>query len=192
MNRSIWLGAAAACCLALFAEAPAPLSAQRYDYLESSDTAPTPLESLAHSRGSRETWSAEVGTIEGPAARVTVTAIAVAGAGERPLQLRGLRLGLEHRQIPQSCDLKYISWSRLCAQPDAAVYLDEPLIARALSQFRTVGAYRVALFTSTRSSGQGTYSTGIMIGGYALEGRSMNDLIDVVERGAALLANAPQ
>lgn len=147
------------------------------------------LETAATVPGAHVVWSNVAGGLTAPGAKVVVTALVVRGDEQ---VRRGVRLDLGHLRLNPNCELKYVSWSVLCARANAALYFDEPDLP-ALERDLTSGTpIDGALITSYRWRGRGTSGSGIIVGGYGLEGYTLPELGALVARAMADLASAPR
>lgn len=157
---------------------------------------PTTLEAFAARPTAKVIWSRSVGQLEGPAARATMSAIAIEDPTSTPRVMRGIRIDLVHLVANPDCHLRYGDWAALCARPNAALFLDERDLARARQTMAEKGVAQVhpgfgGGITHFRMGGS-VKPSGLIIVGYTLDGSQPEQLTALFEQALAALADAPR
>jgi hypothetical protein len=154
---------------------------------------PTPLEALAAQPDAKTAWSKFVGSLDGRTAYATVTAVAVESAASTPRMMRGVRIDLRHEGLRPSCDLKYVEWSVMCDRENAAAFVEESRLAEfraaVLRGRAEVHAGHPMGVTDFRSSAP---ASGLLICGYALQDRRLEELAALLAKASTELQNAPR
>jgi hypothetical protein len=153
----------------------------------------TPLEAVALEPGARTMWSKFVGRLDGRTASAIVTAVAVRPASAPPTLMRGVRIELRHEGPRPDCDLRFVEWATLCARENAAAYVEEERldrfradVLRGNAQLHPGHPSGVTTFWSSSHGG------GILIGGYQLFDRRLEDLVALLDAASAELKTAPR
>lgn len=174
-------------CTVLVGATPAAMSALQ----QPRTVNPTPLQALATEDGSRTTWSKWIGRLDGGSAYAVVTAVAVESSAGAPRAMRGVRIDLRHDGARPGCNLKHVEWAVMCDRELAAAYIEEDRLAEfrsaVLSGRAVVHPGHPLGVTTFRSSAP---SWGILLCGYSLHGRSVEDLAALLDAAMDALADA--
>jgi len=154
----------------------------------------TELEAFAAMPTSMVIWASPVGRLDAPESRAIVTAVALEDRGTQAV-MRGLRIDLIHLQPEPSCNLRWLLPSVLCARENAAIWLEEDILARVREGIERGNAENnliISFFTGSfrREAPEGT--TGLIIGGYQFDGLQPVNLANLIDDGIAELRNAPR
>jgi hypothetical protein len=173
-------------CTALVGATPAAMPAPQ----QALTVDPTPLEALATQDGSRTTWSKWIGRLDGGSAYAVVTAVAIESSAGVPRTMRGVRIDLRHEGARPGCDLKHVEWAVMCDRELAAAYIEEDRLA----EFRSAVLSGRAVVHPGHSLGVTTFrssapSWGILLCGYSLHGRSVEELAALLDEAMAALAS---
>lgn len=154
---------------------------------------PTTFEAFVARPNSVTTWSKSVGRLDGGTAFAEVSAVVVEAVSATPERMRGIRLDMRHLGAPNSCGLIYEEWAAMCARADAAVYIEEAQLASfkaaVLKGRAEVHPGHPMGVTTFRASG-GAF--GILVFGYGLHGRTLDEIVALVSSAEAALADAPR
>ena len=155
---------------------------------------PTPLEAFAARPTARVVWSKEIGRLDSPESRATITALVVADEAGGPREMRGVRVDLAHVGATPNCDWKYEAWRIMCRRADAAIYVEQGrLDAVRDSLKRGAAQLRPMEFISEyRMTAAGRESAGLIVCGYQFSGRRRGELAELFTRAAAELKAAPR
>ena len=142
-----------------------------------------PLEAFSNRPDAKLTWSAAVGLLETPKARATFAAVAYEDRTATPSTMRGLRIALEHLVVQPDC------WDRfsnnLCFVSNPVLMIEEAAIADARAT-AIAGNWRNLNFSF------GGASSGVILGGFIFDGKTIQDVVSLIDQATAELAKAPR
>lgn len=156
--------------------------------------APTPMEAFAAQADAKTTWSKFVSRLEGGTAYATVSAVVLESATSTPKTMRGIRIELRHEGLRPTCNAKYVEWSVMCERELATAYVEESrledLRTSVLKGAAEVHAGHPAGITYYRSTGPS--GSGLLVFGYSLRDRGLEEFAAVVSAAETELKNAPR
>ena len=183
------------CCLAavgLVAIGPFGTGAMEARAQQRLTLSPTLLEALAARPGVKTAWSRFIGRLDGPKAYAIISAVALESETSMPKSVRGIRIELRHEGPRPACNLAHVEWAILCDREQATVYVEESrleaLRTSVLAGSAEVHAGEPAGVTFYRS---GTGS-GLLLFGYSVQDRSLEEFAAMVAATQAALATAPR
>ena len=122
-----------------------------------------------------------------------MSAVAVESATSTPPILRGVRIDLRHEGLRPDCNLKYVEWSVMCEREQAAAFVEESRLAgfreavlRGRAELHAGHPMGVTFFRSS------VPASGLLICGYSLQDRRLEDLAALLEAASIALENAPR
>src|SRR5262249_43108483 len=160
---------------------------------QAEDLPPSPLEAFAARPTAKVVWSKTIGRLEGSEARATIVALAVGDSTQASAVMRGVRIDLEHLVLNPKCDQVYLAWRVMCKRANAAVFVEEARLeevrtwlGRGSAQLRH-GEY----ISQYWMRGNGQESTGLILCGYTLPGRTPSELADLLKSAIDELREHP-
>ena len=155
--------------------------------------APTALEAFAAQPDAKTAWSKFIGRLEGGTAYALMSAVALESASSTPRTMRGIRIELRHEGLRPSCDLKYVEWAVMCDRELAVAYVDasrlEDLRTAVLNGHAEVHPGHPMGVTNYWSS---TGASGLLVFGYGLRDRTLEEFATMVATAEAAIKNAPR
>lgn len=184
---------AAALAIAVISGASVQTAAQR-DYQRGRYTLePTPLEALAISADAHTLWSKYVGRLDGGDNYAIVTAVWIESLTTPSKKLRGVRIDLRHDGPARDCWLMHVESVVMCEREQAAVFIEEDRLDAVRAQVRGGRSAEIHPGHGTGlSTYRSSYESGLMLCGYALPGRTLDELAAVLDKAAELVKTAPR
>lgn len=153
---------------------------------------PTLLEAFAARPAVKTAWSKFIGRLDGPKAYAIISAVALESEPSTPRIMRGIRIELRHEGLRPRCDLLYVEWAVLCDREQATVYVEESrlegLRTSALAGSAEVHAGAPAGISFYRSG----IGSGLLLFGYSVQDRTLEEFAAMVAATQAALATAPR
>jgi hypothetical protein len=153
---------------------------------------PTQLEAFAARPGVKTAWSKFIGRLDGPKAYAIISAVALESETSMPRIMRRIRIELRHEGLRPRCDLVHVEWAVLCDREQATVYVEEgrleALRTSVLAGSAEVHAGEPAGVTFYRSG----IGSGLLLFGYSVQDRSLEEFAAMVAATQAALATAPR
>jgi hypothetical protein len=152
----------------------------------------TVLEAFAAQPDAKTAWSKFIGRLEGPAAYVIISAVALESGTSTPRLMRGIRIELRHEGRRPDCNQIYADWTILCQRELATVYVEESRLERLRTSVLAGAAAVHPGSPAGISSYRSGYGSGLIVFGYELQDRSPMEFAAMVAATQATLADAPR
>ena len=165
-----------------------PLMAQ-----QSPAVVPTALEAFAALPDARTVWSKFIGRLDGGTAYAIVSAVAFESATSTPTIKRGLSIELRHEGPRPNCNQIYVAWSIHCDQERAVVYIAESDLEAVRIRYVKEGHAEVhAGHRQDLSSSRSSEASGLILFGYGLRDRSVEEFAGLMVAAEEALKTAPR
>lgn len=165
---------------------------------ESSNIPETRLEVFATEPGTETTWSRFIAKLDGRVAYAIVSAVMMESQGPESTTMRGVRIELRHEGSKPSCDLIYREWAAFCERDSATVFIEE-LRLDEIRQSVLDGSAEIhpghpaGISRYGHGGGvSGAAGGGVILFGYGLEGRTMEEISSALGSAIAALETAPR
>jgi hypothetical protein len=183
---------ALAIAIAVLSAATAPADAQGQYRRGQYTLEPTPLEALAASPDAQTMWSKYVGKLEGGDNYAIVTAVSIQSASRPGRILRGVRIDLRHDGPARDCWLAHVEWTVMCEREQAAAFIDENRLEAFRADVRRGSAEVHPGHPSGITTYRSSYGRGLLLCGYQLPGRTIEEIAAMLDTAAELLKTAPE
>jgi len=166
-----------------------PLKAQQGPSLT-----PTPLEAFAALPDARTAWSTYIGRLDGGTAYADVSAVALESPTSAPGTRRGVSIELRHEGLRPRCGDRYDEWLILCDRERAIVYIDEADLASLREAYLTDRRAEVheGHAQDLSSWWKSTGASGLILFGYVLQDRSVEEFVGLLASAEDALRTAPR
>ncbi|MEZ5316219.1 MAG: hypothetical protein R2752_02350 [Vicinamibacterales bacterium] len=190
--------AATATASAISADPGAPATGPHTQDAQALTLTPTALETFAARPDVSITWSKLIGLFDGRGAYAVVSAVTLESDGTPRDRMRGIRIELRRDGERRGCDLMHLEWQVLCERPQAQVFIEEARLSQVRAAILSARGAEVhpghpSGITYFRSSAGGQeLNSGVLLFGFGISGRTLEEFAAMIEATEAALAKAPR